>query len=141
MFKEIKQIRLLLFAAVVWMFAGFNVMRLGILSFYKPIYWWEPVLMVMVFLVFAVFIFGPLVKKNVVRIAAYQTPQPFYRFFDRKGFTMMALMITLGVSLRASHLLPDVAIAVFYTGLGGALAMAGILFMKAYIEAHRKVQG
>ncbi|MBS5595427.1 MAG: ATP phosphoribosyltransferase regulatory subunit [Clostridiales bacterium] len=64
-----------------------------------------------------------------------------YRFFDRKGFTMMALMITLGVSLRASHLLPDVAIAVFYTGLGGALAMAGILFMKAYIEAHRKVQG
>ncbi|MFR4402443.1 MAG: hypothetical protein ACLT3C_08565 [Peptococcus niger] len=90
---------------------------------------------------FCRFYFWTLGQKNVVRIAAYKTPQPFYRFFDRKGFTMMALMITLGVSLRASHLLPDVAIAVFYTGLGGALAMAGILFMKAYIEAHRKVQG
>ena len=33
-----------------------------------------------------------------------------------------------GILLRASGLVPDVFIAVFYTGLGCALALAGVLF-------------
>jgi hypothetical protein len=41
----------------------------------------------------------------------------------------MAFMMTMGISLRAFHLVPDIFIAVFYTGLGVSLLCAGILFL------------
>lgn len=40
----------------------------------------------------------------------------------------MAVMMGGGIWLRSSGLVPEVFIAVFYTGLGCALALAGILF-------------
>ena len=40
----------------------------------------------------------------------------------------MAVMMGGGIWLRSSGLLPEVFIAVFYTGLGCALALAGALF-------------
>lgn len=40
--------------------------------------------------------------------------------------------------MRASGLVPDVFIAVFYTGLGCALALAGVLFWIAFIRFHEK---
>lgn len=40
----------------------------------------------------------------------------------------MAFMMGGGIGLRYSGLLPEVFIAVFYTGLGCALALAGLLF-------------
>lgn len=40
----------------------------------------------------------------------------------------MAFMMGGGIWLRNSGLAPEVFIAVFYTGLGCALALAGVLF-------------
>ena len=40
--------------------------------------------------------------------------------------------------VRASGLVPDVFIAVFCTGLGCALALAGVLFWIAFIRFHEK---
>lgn len=42
-----------------------------------------------------------------------------------KGYLIMAVMMGGGIWLRSSGLVPDVFIAVFYTGLGYALALAG----------------
>lgn len=42
--------------------------------------------------------------------------------------SIMVFMMSGGIWLRSSGLAPDVFIAVFYTGLGCALALAGILF-------------
>ena len=42
---------------------------------------------------------------------------------------MMAFMMTLGIVLRSSGLLPDEFFAFFYTGLGTSLSIAGILFL------------
>ena len=49
-------------------------------------------------------------------------------FFDLKAYLIMAFMMGGGIWLRASGLLPNAFIAVFYTGLGYALAVAGIVF-------------
>lgn len=38
-----------------------------------------------------------------------------------------------GIGLRAYQLLPNFFIAFFYTGLGCALALAGIVFVKNYL--------
>ena len=51
-----------------------------------------------------------------------------WHFFDLKAYLIMAVMMGGGIGLRFSGLLPEIFIAVFYTGLGCALALAGILF-------------
>lgn len=44
-----------------------------------------------------------------------------------------------GIWLRYSGLVPDVFIAVFYTGLGSALALAGVLFWIMFIRERTSV--
>lgn len=49
----------------------------------------------------------------------------------------MAFMMTFGIGLRVSGLCPDLFIAVFYTGLGTALFLAGASFASNYFQALR----
>ena len=73
--------------------------------------------------------FHKLTVKHTKRIAGYgDERQLFVKFFDARSFAIMAVMMTGGIAIRSLHLLPDVFIAVFYTGLGTALALAGLLF-------------
>ena len=51
------------------------------------------------------------------------------------SFAIMAAMMSGGIGLRASGLAPQVFIAVFYTGLGAALLLAGLMFGLRYIRA------
>lgn len=46
----------------------------------------------------------------------------------------MAVMMGGGIWLRSSGLVPEVFIAVFYTGLGLALALAGVIFWVMFIR-------
>ena len=46
-----------------------------------------------------------------------------------RSYLIMAFMIGLGVALRQFSLVPEVFIGSFYTGLGGALAMAGLVYL------------
>lgn len=90
----------------------------------------------LVFAVFQQFIFGKLVKKHTARIHAYGEERQFFlRFFDGKSFAVMAVMMTGGIGLRASGLAPERFIAVFYTGLGTSLLLAGLLFGRNFVRA------
>ncbi|WP_421779153.1 hypothetical protein HXT36_02345 [Gardnerella sp. DNF01144] len=120
---------LLLIACLVWGFAGFNILKIGVnaySNFLSPINF---TLSLAVFVIFQMFIFGKLVKKHVSRINAYKENKQFFlKFFDVKSFIIMAFMMTFGIVLRATNIAPERFIAVFYTGLGSALALAGLLF-------------
>ena len=120
---------LLLIACLVWGFAGFNILKIGVSAysnFLSPINF---TLSLAVFVIFQVFIFGKLVKKHVSRINAYKENKQFFlKFFDVKSFIIMAFMMTFGIVLRATNIAPEQFIAVFYTGLGSALTLAGLLF-------------
>ena len=50
------------------------------------------------------------------------------KFFDVKSFLIMAVMMSGGIWLRSSTVAPERFIAVFYTGLGASLLLAGVLF-------------
>lgn len=127
---------LLLIACIVWGIAGFNVLRIGILSYSGYISLFNITLSVIVFSLFQYFIFGKLVKKHTNRILNYkETKQFFLKFFDVKSFCIMAFMITGGIWLRASGIAPERFIAVFYSGLGASLFLAGILFGKNYLRS------
>ncbi len=122
---------LLLIACLVWSAAGINILRIGIIEY--PLYLSAVnfLLSAVVFAVFQFFIFGRLVKKHTKRIDGYgEQKQLFIKFFDVKSFIIMAVMMTGGILLRSLKLAPAVFIAVFYTGLGAALLLAGIFFGK-----------
>lgn len=133
---KVKRNTLLLLACLVWSAAGFNILRIGLLAY--PAYFTvlNCLLSVLVFVVFQRFIFGKLVKKHTARISGYLDERHFFlKFFDKKAFAIMAVMMTGGIGLRVSGLAPERFIAVFYTGLGASLLLAGLLFGRNYGRA------
>lgn len=126
---KVKRNTLLLLACLVWGAAGFNILRIGLIAYpsYRSVL--NVPLSVLVFVVFQKFIFGKLVKKHTARIRSYiEERHLFLKFFDGKSFAVMAVMMSGGIGLRVSGLAPERFIAVFYTGLGAALLLAGGLF-------------
>lgn len=136
---KVKKKNLLLIACAVWSLAGFNILRIGILSYPPYLSVMNILLSIVVFTVFQYFIFGRLVKKHTDRIQNYEEERHFFmKFFDVKSFIIMAIMMSGGIYLRASSLAPERFIAVFYTGLGSSLLLAGILFGKNFLQYKSK---
>ena len=133
---KVKRNTLLLLACLVWSAAGFNILRIGVMAYPTYVTVLNALLSVLVFAVFQYFIFGRLVKKHTARITGYLEDRHFFlKFFDGKAFVIMAIMMTGGIGLRVSGLAPERFIAVFYTGLGAALLLAGLLFGRNFIKA------
>lgn len=126
---------LLLIAAAVWFLAGVNIARLGIIACLEDNV--QPWLLIVgipvVFLAFHA-MFSKLVGKHADRIRGYgEDRMHVLKFFDIKGYIIMAIMMGGGISLRAFGIVPGWFVAFFYTGLGVALALAGIGFLVHYI--------
>lgn len=133
---HVKRNTLLLLACLVWSAAGFNILRIGLMAYPAYLTVLNALLSVLVFAVFQYFIFGKLVKKHTARIQGYPEERHFFlKFFDGKAFAIMAVMMTGGIGLRVSGLAPERFIAVFYTGLGAALLLAGLLFGRNFAKA------
>ncbi|MGN0620011.1 MAG: hypothetical protein ACI4J7_13400 [Ruminiclostridium sp.] len=128
-FYHVKKRTLLAIAGCVWLIAGFNVARLGIIAYTNVIFaFWQPLVSLAVFAAFGM-MFYKMSHKHHCRIRGYDEPtRPFWNFFDIKAYCIMVFMMGGGIWLRYSGLVPELFIAVFYTGLGCALAGAGILF-------------
>lgn len=135
---KVKKNTLLLIACFVWTAAGFNILRIGIMAYASYLSLLNIILSAAVFGIFQYFIFGRLVKKHTKRIYDYEEEKHFFlKFFDLKSFIIMAFMMTGGIYLRTSGLGPERFIAVFYSGLGASLFLAGILFGINYFKAQR----
>lgn len=136
-FFHVRKRTLLAIAGSVWLIAGFNVARLGILAYQDimPVSAVQILLSGVVFCAFGGMFFG-MTRKHENRIKGYKEEfRPVYQFFDLKSYLIMAVMMGGGIWLRASGLAPEVFIAVFYTGLGCALALAGVMFWKSFLYA------
>lgn len=130
---------LLLIACFVWGAAGFNILRIGILSYSAYLTALNILLSLLVFLVFQYGVFGRLVRKHTARIQSYAEEKQFFlKFFDAKSFLIMAIMMGGGIALRSSGLAPLRFIAVFYSGLGASLLVAGVLFGVQYGAVARR---
>lgn len=127
---------LLLIACLVWSVAGINILRIGLMAYPAYLSVVNVALSFAVFGVFQAFVFGRLVRKHTDRIGSYLEERQFFlRFFDVKSFVIMAVMMTGGIALRSSGLAPERFIAVFYTGLGASLLLAGLLFGRNFGRA------
>ena len=130
---------LLMIAGVVWMIAGFNVARLGIIS-YKLVglKWYLPILSIIIFVLFGM-MFYKMTQKHSKRIMNYEEAyKPVWNFFDIKSYIIMAVMMGGGIGLRNAGVFPDIFVAFFYTGLGCALFLAGVCFLVMFFRCSDK---
>lgn len=136
----VKKLNLLVIASIVWIIAGFNVVKIGVESYVGHLSHLNLFLSLGIFLVFWFMVFYKLTVKHTNRITAYEEEKKFFlNFFDLRSFVIMAVMIGGGLAIRVFQLLPETFIAVFYTGLGSALLLAGILFGVNYLKARNEI--
>lgn len=123
---------LLITAGIVWIIAGANILRIGITTWFNNTQGWlfKSCEATVVFLLFFILVFRGLYYKHTRRIEQKKNEKncPF-AFFDAKGWIIMTFMISVGITVRTFHLLPDSFISVFYTGLALALIVTGVLFL------------
>jgi hypothetical protein len=129
--------QLVLLAGLVWCVAGTMVCMVGLplqLTLAHQHLILVP-LAASVFLVFYRFVFSRLVVKHTRRIRARTEERlPWWQFFNRSSWVVMAVMTGGGLVLRHSHVMPDWTIAFFYTGLGLALLVCGIRFLGVFMR-------
>lgn len=112
MFK-VKKRTLLLIAGIVWLIAGFNVARLGVLSYLViERQWFMYLLSVVVFVAFGM-MFLKMSGKHTRRILGYEDRRPFWHFFDLKAYIIMACMMGGGIGAERSRSIPRCLCGIF----------------------------
>ena len=81
------------------------------------------------FAFFALFIFPRVSRRNLDYVAGLEAPY-LWQCFSPRSWLIMAFMIALGVSIRSLGLAPDSFIAGFYCGLGSALLLAALPYLR-----------
>lgn len=85
---------------------------------------------IVIFLIFYIMIFSKYVNKHKNRILNDKREKmKIWEFFDKSSYILMISMMTFGMVLRFSGLLPNFFFEFFYTGLGFALSLSGISFL------------
>lgn len=122
---------LLFIAGTIWIAAGGNILRIGIATWHNdpPEGLSRYIGAILVFLLFFCWIFRKLLEKHTRRITHKKEKNCPLSFFDLKSWIVMAVMIAFGVTARHSGWLPNSFISFFYTGLGCALVVTGLLFL------------
>ena len=129
--------RLILIAGIVWCLAGAMVSLVGLPLELRlaPGHLILLPLAVVIFVAFDRFVFEPLVRKHTRRIRSQpEAHLPIWRFFNASSWIVMGVMMGGGMALRLSGVVPDWAIAFFYSGLGLALLLAGGRFVRVFAK-------
>jgi uncharacterized membrane protein YfcA len=132
---EVPKNQLMLIAGLVWCAAGAMVCMIGVPLEFRlaPEQLVLVPLAVVIFVLFYFLVFSRLVRKHTHRIRARPEDRlPFWHFFNASSWAVMAVMMGGGMALRLSHLVPDWAIAFFYSGLGVALFLCGVRFLGVF---------
>ncbi len=127
--------RILFFlASVVWGFASSRILRIGVndITDYSSAYWINYAIGIIGCYFFFRYVFFKMYKKHTKRIVNMEIEKPcMFSFFDFKGFGIMAFMITGGITLRRSNIIPAAYMGTFYITLGLSLLLAAVSFLYA----------
>ena len=78
------------------------------------------------------FVFANVVGKNIERIHRLPERACIFAFTAWKGYVMIALMMTIGITLRNSSL-PKYFLSVPYTAMGGMLLLGSVRFYRQFL--------
>lgn len=124
--------RTLLFeAAIVWTFAGGMLLFRGssMLEASSGFSWFKIVGCICSGLVFFLLVFLKISRKHVHRIVNLKgDDHKFYEFFNPKSYLMMLGMISLGVFLRKTSIVPLASLSLAYITMGIPLLLSSFRF-------------
>lgn len=124
-------------AAVLWLVAGINVLRIGIISALEESEWlWAGLWIVVSLAFFGLLIFPRVVRRNVGYARSLDRPR-LWNCFSPASWVVMVVMISLGISVRHWGLAPHSFISGFYIGLGSALSLSALTYVRLFIQTYR----
>lgn len=81
-------------------------------------------------LVIARFGFGNIANKNINRIFAYPKEACVFAFQEWRSYILIAVMMSMGIFLRTTGLIPKYILAPMYIGIGTALFLASFRYYR-----------
>jgi len=130
--------RILFFvAALFWGFAAYRVLELGFSDVLgnTRLHWPYMVTGFVGFYFFFRYILLKVFRKNTKRIVNAKSDSPcFFSFFDFKGYVTIAFMITAGILLNKTEVIPPLYLGTFYISIGLSLLLAAFIFIHAGIK-------
>lgn len=128
---------LLLLAGGFWSFAGVLLLRLvpGWILAYPGPRWFIIVTLasgIVLGAMITLFGFRHIATKNIRRIIALPEQSCLFAFQRWQGYLLVAFMMSLGIAVRKSQLVPPLVLAGLYTGIGGALLVTSCFYYKAF---------
>ena len=127
-----KKRNLFLIAGILWLIAGTMIMKVGVPFLINDDKNFLLGLLgaIAIFLIFYIMIFSKYVNKHNNRILNDKREKmKIWEFFDKSSYILMIFMMSFGMALRFSGLLPNFFFEFFYSGLGLALSLSGISFL------------
>lgn len=127
-----KKRNLFLIAGILWLIAGTMIMKVGVPFLINDDKNFLLGLLgaIAIFLIFYIMIFSKYVNKHKNRILNDKREKmKIWEFFDKSSYILMIFMMSFGMALRFSGLLPNFFFEFFYFGLGLALSLSGISFL------------
>jgi hypothetical protein len=80
------------------------------------------------------FFFMKVVQKNIDRISRLPDRACFFAFTAWHGYIMIALMMTIGITLRNASI-PKYYLSIPYTAMGGILLIGSLKFYRRFLTA------
>lgn len=81
-------------------------------------------------LIIARFGFGNIANKNVNRILAYPKHACIFAFQEWRSYVLIAVMLSMGIFLRTTDLIPKFILVPIYIGIGTALFLASFKYYR-----------
>ena len=122
---------LLFVAAFIWTIAGGMLLFRGFsfLKFSTPKIIFEESCCMLAGIIFYKFMFSKISLKHIQRILNIQIERPcFFSFFNWRSYFLMTIMISFGVTLRLSGIVPLNYLSLFYVAMGLPLFMSAVRF-------------
>ncbi|TAJ09419.1 hypothetical protein DMA11_19945 [Marinilabiliaceae bacterium JC017] len=122
---------LLFMAALVWTFAGGMLLFKGIslVSEIHDFLWLRMVMSIVGGSIFYILLFSKISLKHIGRILGLKNETPcMFSFFNIKSYLMMGMMITMGVFLRKSGIIPPAYLSTLYITMGIPLSLSAFRF-------------
>ncbi|WP_456408050.1 hypothetical protein [Caldithrix abyssi] len=82
--------------------------------------------------------FSMVANKNIKRILAYTGHVCAFAFQEWKSYVLIAVMMTIGLFMRTTELIPKFLLAPLYMGIGFALFLASFLYYQSFFREPAK---
>lgn len=122
---------LLFVAAVVWTFAGGMLISRGLamLDFKSELLWEKISGSLIAGILFYVFMFSKISLKHIKRIVNLEQQRPCaFSFFNWTSYFLMAIMMSFGITLRITGIIPTNYLSEFYLIMGIPLFISAFRF-------------